>query len=562
MSRATQPLEDDARSGRSQRSSLPRIYGGRRRRLLWLLIANGLAQGATLLTSALLLRRVLAAGGSSPIALVALASSGAAIVALRVLAAGTAERLGQEYVTRVRLRILEAIVARPTRAKRGTRAGLTMTRVISDLGSLRRWVSEGVARSCVASLTLGGAIAALAWLEPTGALVVAAVAITGACLALAFAPVLRGYVREARRRRGRLASTLGERLLASGTVHKLGSTRRELRRVRVLSQNLRDALVRRARAAEALRALPELLTPAAIVLWILLSGVDDLAEVASGILVLGVLGASLRDLARAVDHRLAFDEGVRRIAALLGGPRLAVADNARALAGSGPASLEFTGVSVENVLNAVTVTAHPGQSVLVAGSAAEGKSTLLALAARLLDPDSGQVRIAGEQLPELTLDSLHAAVQLVSPDLPLLRGSVAENLQFGASHGDARWLDEVARACGLVDEPGLREGLSSRVEERGANLSAGMRARISLARAIAMRPRLLLVDDPVFSVDEQAAGALRSSYALLGATTLVVAPEDSALLPFDAIWVVANGEISERPRPVPTELASAVARPL
>lgn len=526
--------------------SLPRIYTGRRRGLLWRLVANGLAQAATLLASALLLRSVLAPDATSLAALIGLAGSGALLVLLRVHAAGVGELLGQDYVMRVRMRIFEAIAARPIRVEGGARAGVAMARVISDLASLRNWVSVGLARSAVACVTLAGSIGVLAWIEPRAALVLIAVGAAGACLASALAPLLRVYVREARRRRGRLANNLGERLLASRTVQQLGRLRGELRRVRTHSERLRDALVRRARAAEALHALPELVTPAAIALWLLLAGPGDSRQMAVGILVLGVLGASLRDLTRAVDHRIAFDEGRRRIAMLLAGPRLEERRHARELEGVGPVVLELEGVSVGGLLKDVTLTAKAGELVLVAGRAGQGKSTLLALAARLLDPESGHVRLDGETVKRLAFDSLHASVQLVSPELPLLRGSIADNLLYGADDEDEAWLEQVSRACGLADDAALAEGLSSHVEERGANLSTGLRARVALARALAMRPRLLLVDDPAFSLDDGAAAALRSGCALLGATTLVVAPEDSAILPFDRAWVLADGHVEDR----------------
>ena len=142
--------------------SFPRVLAGRRRALVAKLVANGLAQAGATLGGARALHAALAAEAARPELLGALAVSGAALLALRVHAAGVAERLGQDYVTRVRLRIFEAAAARPARGA-PNRTGVTMTRVISDLGSLRRWVSDGLARSVVAVVTLAGALAALAF---------------------------------------------------------------------------------------------------------------------------------------------------------------------------------------------------------------------------------------------------------------------------------------------------------------------------------------------------------------------------------------------------------------
>src|SRR5262249_37810763 len=141
---------------------------------------------------------------ADPMLLGAMVVSGFAIMLLRVLAAGTAEKLGQSYVTRVRLRIFERIMTRPGNAKR--RLGVAMARRIGDLSSLRHWVSEGFAGSIVSAALLGCLTLGLPWigLPATYALV----GLIGLCV-LGFAlvtPSLRGYVREARRRRGRLSN--------------------------------------------------------------------------------------------------------------------------------------------------------------------------------------------------------------------------------------------------------------------------------------------------------------------------------------------------------------------
>lgn len=520
--------------------SFPRVLAGRRRALVAQLVANGLLQAGAALGGARALHAALAEAGPSATTLGALAASGALLLGLRVHAAGVAERLGQDYVTRVRLRIFEAVAARPARAA-PSRAGVTLSRVITDLGSLRRWVSAGIARSLVAAVTLAGALATLALTRPAASLALGAIALGSALLAAVLAPPLRAAVREARRRRGRLANNLGEKLLASRTVRQLGRTEHELARVRTQSGWLRDALVRRARLAEALAALPDFATPVALAAWLALRGTAHPGELAAGALVLGVLGGALRDLARALEYRLAFEEGRRRIAELLDAPRLSERRRAKALPGSGPVALELVAAAIPGALPATSLEVKPGEHVGVTGPAGAGKSTLLALAARLLDPATGEVRLDGVPLRALALDAVHDAVQLVSPDLPLLRGSVAENVSYGAEEDDADWLESVAAACGITDDAALADGLATRVEERGENLSASLRARIALARAIAMRPRLLLVDDPAFASDLAARTALQRALALHPVTALVVdvgAPESGV---FDRVLHIGDG---------------------
>ncbi len=525
--------------------SLPRIWAGRRRWILVRLVANGFGQAATALGVAVLIHELLQPRPAALPALLLLGAGGFVVAALRIQAAGLGERLGQHYVMRVRLRIFERLAQRPGRGGAPDRAGLSMTRLIGDLNSLRNWVSAGIARSAVAGVTIAGVLLALAWLHPSAAGWFAGMVLSCGIGAVALAPALRGRVREARRRRGRLAGNLGEKLIAFRTVQKLGRTDAELRRVRRHSEGLRDALVKRARAAEAVRALPDLATPLVLALWIGTMRSSNLSETAAGLLLLGTLTASLRDLTQGLDHRLSFAEGQRRISQLLEGPRLREKRQAQALPPGGPLGLELSKAAVDGILRGVTLRARPGERVLVSGAAGSGKSTLLALASRLLDPDAGAVLVDGVDLRDLSLDTLHEAVQLVSPELPLLRGSIVENVSYGAHEDDPEWIQQVAEACGLARKDAGEDLLSARVEERGANLANGLRARVTLARALAMRPRLLLVDDPAFSADEEAAAALRKALELHPTTALIAASDASEMLRFDRVWRLQGGRAVE-----------------
>lgn len=522
--------------------SLPRIYAGRRRRLLHRLVLNGIGQAMTAFALAQLLRSALdhARSGVLSWPLVAgISASGVVILALRAIEAADSERLGQDYVMRVRLRIFERITQQPLVVGGRRRWGVTMTRLISDLNSLRNWVSDGVARSIVASITIVGLIIALSSFHRAAALAAVGMVALAAGAAAALTPMLRGYVREARKRRGRLANNLGEKVFALQTVRHFGHTDRELHRVRLHSRRLRDALVRRMRAARLIRGFPNAALPLAISTLVVIAATSGYgaADVAVGILLLGMMATALGDLARAWDHRLAFDEGRRRIGEILSGPQLREARDAVDLPVGGPLAVHFDAVRVDGRLAQVTLGAAPGEVVLVCGESGSGKTTLLALAARLLDPDEGRVRIDGIRVDQLAPESLHAGVQLVAQYVPLLRGTVAQNLGYGAEELDPCWLEEVSRACGLYEEREvLPEGIETRVEEQGRNLPDGLRARVALARAAAGAPRLLLVDDPVFSVDPAAKRALHAVLELLDATALVVGPEANPPMQADRVW--------------------------
>ncbi len=526
--------------------SLPRIHAGRRRALLRRLVANGVAQGALAIGLAQLVRAALeGAPHALPWALVAgVVAAGAAALALRAIEAADAERLGQDYVMRVRLRIFDSVSREATGGRR--RWGVTMTRLISDLNSLRNWVSAGVARSIVASITIVGVTAALALTHPAALLAVGAMLTCTGIAALGLAPLLRSHIREARRRRGRLANNLGEKVLAAGTVRQFDHDGSERRKVRTHSLWLRDALVRRMRLAQLLRQAPNAAVPVAIGVLLGALAWTDLgmtnAELAVGILLVGLLGTSLADLTRALDHRLAFEEGRQRIEELLSAPRLKERRHPVELEPGGPIAVRVGRLRVRGRLRAGPFEAAAGQTVRVAGGAGAGKSTLLSLVARFLDPDRGRIELDGVPLRRLSLASLGRNVQLIAPEVPLLRGSLLENLTYGSDEIDDEWIAKIADICGLRSGPlAPRGGLEARVDEQGRNLPEGLRARVALARAAAAAPRLLLVDHASLLVDPDGRAALRAVIDLLGCTALIAGPTGPPLFDADAVWDLGEG---------------------
>jgi ATP-binding cassette, subfamily B, bacterial len=201
----------------------------------------------------------------------------------------------------------------------------------------------------------------------------------------------------------------------------------------------------------------------------------------------------------------------------------------------------------EWVLRGLELHLEPGETVALVGSTGSGKSTLAALVPRLYDVSEGSVMLDGIDVREATLRSLRAQVGVAFEDPVLFSASVRENLLMGrpaVSEGRLRRALEVARA-GFVWE--LPWGLETRIGEQGHSLSGGQRQRLALARAVLGSPRVLVLDDPLSSVDVHTEREIEDALAsvLEGVTALLVAHRPSTLALADRVVLLEAGRIAD-----------------
>ncbi|WP_441108972.1 ABC transporter ATP-binding protein [Nonomuraea sp. ZG12] len=217
-----------------------------------------------------------------------------------------------------------------------------------------------------------------------------------------------------------------------------------------------------------------------------------------------------------------------------------------------PATLAVSDVSYSygetEVLHDVTFDLPPGRTVALVGPTGSGKSTLVQLLVRLVDPDTGRVLLDGTDLRELAYGKLAESVALVPQQTFLFDDTVRGNVALDLSMPDEQvWAAlRVAQADGFVS--GLGSGLDTRVGERGTSLSGGQRQRLALARAIARRPRLLILDDATSSVDPQVEA--RILYGLRdraeASTVVVVAYRLATIALADEVVYLDRGRVADR----------------
>ncbi|PSB35175.1 ABC transporter ATP-binding protein [Stenomitos frigidus] len=201
------------------------------------------------------------------------------------------------------------------------------------------------------------------------------------------------------------------------------------------------------------------------------------------------------------------------------------------------------------VLTDVNLTANPGQMIALVGPTGAGKSTVINLILRFYDVSGGAVKIDDIDVRSVTQASLRRQIGIVLQDNILFSGTVAENIAFGASHATHAQI-EIAAQLANVHEfiTSLPQGYATQLGERGAPLSQGQRQLVSIARAVLIDPRVLILDEATSSIDTRTEALVQDAIARLlkGRTSFVIAHRLSTVTQADQVLVIQQGQIVER----------------
>lgn len=200
------------------------------------------------------------------------------------------------------------------------------------------------------------------------------------------------------------------------------------------------------------------------------------------------------------------------------------------------------------VLDNVSIRAEPGECIALTGPSGSGKSTLLNLLLRFENPQSGAIYLDGREISSLDIAAVRRQIGVVTQDGRLMAGSIFENISASGSHSmEEAW--DAARAAGLAEDiENMPMGMHTVVSEGGGNLSGGQRQRLLIARALVLKPSILIFDEATSALDNRTQAIVTASLRQLKATRILVAHRLSTIRGADRIYVIEKGRVVQQGR--------------
>jgi ATP-binding cassette subfamily B protein len=453
-------------------------------------------------------------------------------------------------------------------------SGQLLSRAMTDLNMLRRWLAFGAIYLVISITTVIVGIAMLFTISWQLALIFLAAAVPISIYSFRFRRQFVAASRRSQDQAGDLATAVEESVHGIRVLKAFGRSREALENFTLQAEELRATEVTKARHlavfSMVVTLLPELALGTGLMVGLWLAATNQItvgalaaffataAAVANPVEMSGALVGMALTAKTAIDrHYEVRDEPVsiadpkepRRLAR----PRGALAFRSVRFAyePSRSRSAERKDDGARPVLRDIDLELVPGETMALVGLTGSGKSTLLQLVPRLYEVSGGSVEIDGVDVRSLALSDLRRIVSVAFEDTTLFSTSVRDNVLLGASTREGpeagALLQEALDVAQAHFAYSLPEGVDTRIGEEGLSLSGGQRQRIALARAIAAKPAVLVLDDPLSALDvateERVEARLRQ--VLAETTTLIVAHRPSTVALADRVALLRDGVIDD-----------------
>ncbi len=442
----------------------------------------------------------------------------------------------------------------------GQQTGQLMSRATVDLQSIRFFLGYGLIFITQNLLTITLAAAVMLVYNPGLALIALAPAPIVIYTAARYNRVSRPALQEVQQRIAELTAEAEENVSGIRIVKAFAREEHQLHRFqraigRVFDQSIYSTKLQ-AFFSPIIGLLPQLGTGAVLLVGgrEVINGSLSLGALTAFYIFLALLAAPMRMLGIAMGmSQRAVASGNRLFEILDREPQIKSPPGAPPLPAGG-GEVEMRGVTLRYdgagpALTDIDLDVAPGKTVALVGPSGAGKTSLVALIARLYDPSEGAVLVDGADVRSVDVASLRSEIAFVADESFLFSASVAENIAYAHPEASRQEIEEAARraqADGFIRD--LPDGYDTRVGERGLTLSGGQRQRVAIARALLADPRILILDDATSSVDARTERAIKRGLreVMEGRTTFIIAHRLSTISLADEIVVIDGGRIVDR----------------
>jgi len=437
--------------------------------------------------------------------------------------------------------------------------GQLLTRMTSDLNQVRHIITMTFRMYLRMPLTFIGSISIMVVTNPQLSLVMAVLLPIVLVLVTALIKIVEPLYTRVQEKLDQLNQVLQENLIGIRVVKAFVRRDYENRRFETRNEELYGTAVKATRVISIFNPMVTVLLNLGIVAVIYYGGI----QVSTGIATIGQIMAFLNYINQAFTPVLTLSSQAGLISAAEASARRIfrvldtvpeVGDKSDAIILDGlKGRVVFEDVSFvynedggDPVLSHISFTAEPGQTVAVLGATGSGKSTLINLIPRFYDATSGRVIIDGVDVRDIEMESLRGNIGINLQESILFSGTIKDNIKYGRSNATDEEVVEAAKATQAHDFiTKFPDGYDTMVGQRGVNLSGGQKQRIAIARALLVKPRILILDDSTSSVDVATEAKIEKTLddLMKGSTRFVIAQRISTVLTADKILVLENGRI-------------------
>ncbi len=434
--------------------------------------------------------------------------------------------------------------------------GQIVSRSISDLNMVQSLLSQmpmllGNALLFVLSISI------MAYLSPVLTLIALAIAPALWLIAIASRRRLFPASWDAQQKEAQVAGVVDGAVTGVRVVKGFGQEEQEIERLEGVSTRLYSARLRvvrlTARYNPALGAVPMLGQVGVLALggWLALHGSIKIGVFLAFSLYIGQMVAPVRALTSLITIGQEARASVIRVYEVIDSKPVVTEKPGAVVLPPGTPDVELDQVAFgylpsEPVLRGLSLHVPPGETLAVVGTSGSGKSTISLLLPRFYDVRGGAIRIGGQDVRDLTLDSLRASIGLVMEDSFLFSDSIRANISYGLPGATQEQIVAAARAAEAdVFITSLPDGYDTVIGEQGLTLSGGQRQRVSLARALITDPAILILDDATSAIDAGIEAQIHATLrqVMTGRTTLLIAHRRSTLQLADRIAVLDEGRL-------------------